>query len=95
MLPWRWMGISLISWGKKNQTAKYYTQSSVHISLTFFPVVKLIQIHVVNSNGTEKKKKKKNPQELHYPKVLMTSQPERCLPSVDSCLIRVKAELFI
>ena len=55
------MGISLISWGKKNQTAKYYTQSSVHISLTFFPVVKLIQIHVVNSNGTEKKKKEKSP----------------------------------
>lgn len=43
--------------GGKNQTAKYYTQLSVHISLTFFPVVKLIQIHVVNSNGTEKKEK--------------------------------------
>lgn len=54
-------GHFLISWGKKNRIAKYYTVECTHLSnlqITFFPVVKLIQIPVENSNGTEKNKRK-------------------------------------
>lgn len=81
---------------RKSHDAKCYTQVNVRsfsdLDITFFLIVKIIQSHVGNSDSTEENK---NHQKLLSLKVLVTIQPEGCLSSLNSCWIRVRAELFI